>query len=147
MDAKYKNPRNLCSGSVRQLNNEITKKRNVHFFAFTLVRADGVDFKNSRMAQMEWLKGLGFDVVEYVLVDENNMKRPWRTFRKRLSTMIFRRMVLILTYDDIALQSDTWNDRRNFREMPLLLNGLTRCARQRLWMLSGVLQEQDLLIR
>ncbi len=56
VDARYKNPRNLCSGSVRQLNNEITSQRNVHFFAFTLVKADGVDFKNSRICQMEWLK-------------------------------------------------------------------------------------------
>ena len=63
-DAKYKNPRNLCSGSVRQLNNEITAKRNVRFYAFTLVQADGVDFKNSRLYQMQWLKSQGFDVVE-----------------------------------------------------------------------------------
>src|SRR5699024_2599825 len=63
-DAKYKNPRNLCSGSVRQLNNEITAKRNVRFYAFTLVRAEGVDFHNSRICQMDWLKSQGFDVVE-----------------------------------------------------------------------------------
>lgn len=44
-DAKYKNPRNLCSGSVRQLNNEITAKRNVRFYAFSLVSAEGVDFR------------------------------------------------------------------------------------------------------
>lgn len=49
--AKYKNPRNLCSGSVRQLNNEITAKRNVYFYAFALVRAEGVDFENSREKQ------------------------------------------------------------------------------------------------
>ena len=63
-DAKYKNPRNLCSGSVRQLNNEITAKRSVRFYAFSLVRAEGVDFGNSRIRQMEWLSGQGFDVVE-----------------------------------------------------------------------------------
>ena len=56
MDAKYKNPRNLCSGSVRQLNNKITKERNVNFFAFALVSAENVDFKNSRKCQFEWLK-------------------------------------------------------------------------------------------
>ena len=63
VDAKYKNPRNLCSGSVRQLNNEITAKRNVKFFAFTLVRAEEVDFHNSRMYQMQWLKEQGFPIV------------------------------------------------------------------------------------
>ena len=54
-DAKYKNPRNLCSGSVRQLNNEITAKRNVNFFAFALISAPGVDFGNSMANQMKWL--------------------------------------------------------------------------------------------
>ena len=63
VDAKYKNPRNLCSGSVRQLNNQITAKRNVMFYAFTLVQADGVDFQNSRACQMEWLKAQGFTTV------------------------------------------------------------------------------------
>ena len=72
-DAKYKNPRNLCSGSVRQLNNKITKERNVNFFAFTLVSADGVDFNNSRKCQFEWLKSQGFDVVEYKEVDKDNI--------------------------------------------------------------------------
>ena len=55
-DAKYKNPRNLCSGSVRQLNNEVTAKRNVRFYAFTLVKADNVDFENSRAYQLKWLQ-------------------------------------------------------------------------------------------
>ena len=72
VDAKYKNPRNLCSGSVRQLNNEITAKRNVKFFAFTLVRAEDVDFHNSRMYQMKWLTEQGFDVVEASSCDSRN---------------------------------------------------------------------------
>ena len=63
-DAKYKNPRNLCSGSVRQLNNEITAKRNVRFYAFSLVSAEGVDFRNSREVQFRWLNEQGFEVVE-----------------------------------------------------------------------------------
>ena len=68
VDAKYKNPRNLCSGSVRQLNNEITAKRNVRFYAFSLVKAEEVDFSNSREEQFRFLKQQGFDVVEYVRV-------------------------------------------------------------------------------
>ena len=64
-DAKYKNPRNLCSGSVRQLNNEITAKRNVRFYAFSLVQAKEVDFHNSRAYQMKWLMEQGFEVVEF----------------------------------------------------------------------------------
>ena len=62
-DDKYKNPRNLCSGSVRQLNNEITAKRNVNFFAFSLVKADDVSFDNSHENQMQWLKSQGFESV------------------------------------------------------------------------------------
>lgn len=67
VDAKCKNPRNLCSGSVRQLNNEITAKRSVNFEAVYAgaCREPGVDFHNSRKEQFEWLKTQGFDVVEY----------------------------------------------------------------------------------
>lgn len=102
VEAKYKNPRNLCSGSVRQLNNEITKKRNVHFFAFTLVKAEGVDFDNSRKRQMEWLLGLGFDVVEYRLVDEDNIEAAVAEFSEKIIHNDFPSDGLVLTYDDIA---------------------------------------------
>lgn len=101
VDAKYKNPRNLCSGSVRQLNNEITKKRNVHFFAFTLVKANGVDFQNSRIHQMEWLKGLGFDIVEYKIVDESNIEEAIHSFAEKIEHNDFPSDGLVLTYDDI----------------------------------------------
>ena len=72
-DEKYKNPRNLCSGSVRQLNNEITAKRNVNFFAFSLVRAEEVEFENSVENQFLWLKKQGFEVVEYEKVTRENV--------------------------------------------------------------------------
>ena len=101
VDARYKNPRNLCSGSVRQLNNEITARRNVHFFAFTLVRADGVDFHNSRTRQMDWLKGLGFDIVEYMAVDEDNIEAAVAEFESRIPQNDFPSDGLVLTYDDI----------------------------------------------
>ena len=65
VDARYKNPRNLCSGSVRQLNSQITAERNVRFVAFALVRAEGVEFGNSRREQLEWLKSQGFETVYY----------------------------------------------------------------------------------
>ena len=102
VDAKYKNPRNLCSGSVRQLNNEITKQRNVHFFAFSLVKADDIDFDNSRMHQMEWLKSLGFDVVEYTAVTGDNIKEAVENFAKRITDNDFPSDGLVLTLDDIA---------------------------------------------
>ena len=102
VDARYKNPRNLCSGSVRQLNNEITSQRNVHFFAFTLVKADGVDFKNSRICQMEWLKSLGFDIVEYKVVDESNIRDAVAWFAEKITDNDFPSDGLVLTYDDIA---------------------------------------------
>ena len=71
-DAKYKNPRNLCSGSVRQLNNEVTAGRNVKFFAFSLVKAEEADFHNSREEQFLFLQKLGFETVEYRMVDSSN---------------------------------------------------------------------------
>ena len=101
VDAKYKNPRNLCSGSVRQLNNEITAKRNVHFMAFALVKADGVDFENSRMKQFDWLTEQGFDVVEHVMVDGENMKEVVASFAERISDNDFPSDGLVLLLDDI----------------------------------------------
>ncbi len=101
-DAKYKNPRNLCSGSVRQLNNEVTAKRKIYFFAFSLVQADGVDFKNSRAFQFEWLKSQGFSVVEYHLVDAGTIREEVAWFSGQIGRMAFPSDGLVLLYDDIA---------------------------------------------
>ena len=101
-DAKYKNPRNLCSGSVRQLNNEITAQRNVHFFAFTLVSAQDVDFDNSRQRQFEWLKDQGFSVVEYKMVTKDTILDTIEWFEKTIVTNDFPSDGLVILYDDIA---------------------------------------------
>lgn len=101
VDAKYKNPRNLCSGSVRQLNNEITAKRNVKFYAFSLVQAEGVDFQNSRVCQMEWLKSQGFETVKYCLVTEDNIRQEVLNFSERIKHNDFPSDGLVVTYDDI----------------------------------------------
>ena len=102
VDAKYKNPRNLCSGSVRQLNNEITAKRQVRFFAFSLVRAEGVDFQNSRACQMEWLKEQGFEVVEERLVTAQTLDKAMEYFSTRIAENDFPSDGLVAIYDDIA---------------------------------------------
>ena len=90
--AKYKNPRNLCSGSVRQLNSRITKERNVNFFAFTLVKADGVDFKNSRREQLEWLASQGFQTVEYKEVTADNLRSTVSWFENAIKDLKSRNM-------------------------------------------------------
>ena len=102
VDARYKNPRNLCSGSVRQLNNQITAKRNVMFYAFTLVQADGVDFQNSRACQMVWLKSQGFTTVEYYMVTRDTVEDEVAKFSSKISENDFPSDGLVLTYDDIA---------------------------------------------
>ena len=102
VDAKYKNPRNLCSGSVRQLNNEITARRNVRFYAFTLVSADGVDFHNSRARQFEWLKEQGFDVVEYRTVTASTLDEAMEYFSTAITENDFPSDGLVALYDDIA---------------------------------------------
>ena len=102
VDAKYKNPRNLCSGSVRQLNNEITAKRNVQFFAFSLVKAEGVDFLNSRTTQLRWLKEQGFAVVEGYLVTVDNIEDEVAYFANAIAQNDFPSDGLVLVYDDIA---------------------------------------------
>ncbi len=101
VDAKYKNPRNLCSGSVRQLNNEITASRNVRFYAFSLVRADDADFANSREQQFLFLKQQGFDVVDYARVDASNIVEAVADYEKRIENYNIPSDGLVLTYDDI----------------------------------------------
>ena len=100
--SKYKNPRNLCSGSVRQLNNEITAKRNVYFYAFSLVKADGVDFENSRERQFLWLKEQGFDIVEYKKVNGHGVAQAVKEFSEAVAQNDFPSDGLVSTYDDIA---------------------------------------------
>ena len=102
VDAKYKNPRNLCSGSVRQLNNEITARRNVRFYAFALVSAEGVDFHNSRAVQFEWLKEQGFDVVEYRIVTASTLDEAMEYFSSAIADNDFPSDGLVALYDDIA---------------------------------------------
>lgn len=101
-DAKYKNPRNLCSGSVRQLNNEITAKRNVRFYAFSLVSAEGVDFRNSREVQFRWLNEQGFEVVEYRKVTAETLDEAMDYFAEAVTTNDFPSDGLVALYDDIA---------------------------------------------
>lgn len=101
-DAKYKNPRNLCSGSVRQLNNEITAKRNVYLYAFSLVEAADEDFNNSRECQFNFLKKQGFDVVHYVRVDSSNILEEIENYSKLVTEYDIPSDGLVLTYDDIA---------------------------------------------
>ena len=102
VDAKYKNPRNLCSGSVRQLNNQITAERNVRFFAFALVSAQDVDMHNSREFQMEWLRTQGFEVVEYRVVTSENLDEAMDYFAEKIITNDFPSDGLVALYDDIA---------------------------------------------
>ncbi len=101
-EARYKNPRNLCSGSVRQLNNEITAKRNVRFCAFALVSAEGIDFHNSRKNQFEFLEGQGFETVEYYTVTEENILQTVELFEKKIETYDIPSDGLVLTYENIA---------------------------------------------
>ena len=102
VDAKYKNPRNLCSGSVRQLNSEITAQRQVHFYAFSLVKADGIDFKNSRKEQFEWLKTQGFEVVEYHEVTKETLPETVKMYSEATAENDTPSDGLVLLYDDIA---------------------------------------------
>ena len=100
-NAKYKNPRNLCSGSVRQLNSEITAGRNVRFMGFALVQADGVEFQNSKKEQANWLSGLGFEMVESVEVTAETIADAIAEFAKKVEDYNIPSDGLVLLYDDI----------------------------------------------
>lgn len=101
-EGKYKNPRNLCSGSVRQLNNEVTASRNVHFYAYSLVKAENVDFANSRQEQFAFLAKQGFDVVEYKLVSPDTIMDAIAYFENKIQTYDIPSDGLVMLYDDIA---------------------------------------------
>jgi len=100
-DAKYKNPRNLCSGSVRQLNSKITAERNVRFYAFTLSEADGVDYEGLRSNQMKWMAEQGFDVVEFVKVDNENIFEAIDNYAERVHSFEIPSDGLVLTLEDL----------------------------------------------
>ncbi len=107
--AKYKNPRNLCSGSVRQLNSRITAERKVNFFAFTLSRIENIEGEKaypaeldlSRERQMKWMSGQGFDAVEFVRVDSRSIASAVASYEERIPSMDIPSDGLVLTYDDI----------------------------------------------
>lgn len=101
VDARYKNPRNLCSGSVRQLNNKVTKERNVNFYAFALISAEGVDFNNSINNQLEWLISQGFDVVEHRITDAEKIKDDVSYFAEKIVGYDIPSDGLVIMYDDI----------------------------------------------
>ncbi len=101
-EAKYKNPRNLCSGSVRQLSSEVTAGRNVRFYAFSLVSAFGADFHNSRDEQFRFLAEQGFDVVEHYTVTEADILDTIELFEKKIEHYDVPSDGLVLTYEDIA---------------------------------------------
>lgn len=101
-EAKYKNPRNLCSGSVRQLNNEVTAKRRVRFYAYALIRAEGADFHNSRQEQFAFLQEQGIEAVEHYPVTEEDIVETVERFEKKVETYDVPSDGLVLTYEDVA---------------------------------------------
>ena len=101
-ETKYKNPRNLCSGSVRQLNNEVTASRNVVFYAYSLIKAEDVDFGNSRKAQFDFLAKQGFDVVEYRMVNPDTIMDEISYFENKIQTYDIPSDGLVMLYEDIA---------------------------------------------
>ena len=102
-DAKYKNPRNLCSGSVRQLNPAVTRERKVYFNVFNVVKADDIDFENSKAKQFEWAKNEGFDVVEYKFTNRASLANDITDFESRIADNDIPSDGLVLLLDDIAL--------------------------------------------
>ena len=100
-DAKYKNPRNLCSGSIRQLDPKVTAERNVMFYAFSLYQCEGVEF-TTRQQKMEWVKSQGFDAVDYVMVDKDNLFDAIDGYEAAITDFDIPSDGLVLTLDDVA---------------------------------------------
>ena len=100
-DTQYKNPRNLCSGSVRQLDSKITAQRNVNIVIFSLVDCDK-ELPNSKKEQFDWLDSLGFQTVEKVLVNKNNIEEEVLNYKEKVKSYDVPSDGLVLTFDDTA---------------------------------------------
>jgi DNA ligase (NAD+) len=103
-DAKYKNPRNLCSGSIRQLDPKVTAERSVNFYAFSLTQSEGIEF-TTRHEKMEWVKAQGFDTVDYVMVDKDNLSDAIDSYEAAIPEFDIPSDGLVLTLDDVAYAS------------------------------------------
>ena len=101
IDSKYKNPRNLCSGSVRQLNNQITAERNVHFFAFNMLDTGDAEIDATMNSKFDFLTSLGFEVVEHVDVTAATMQEMVTHFAEKIETNDFPSDGLVLSFDDV----------------------------------------------
>jgi DNA ligase (NAD+) len=124
-NVKYKNPRNLCSGSVRQLNNKVTSERNVMFYAFSVVKAEEAGIGNSRAAQMKWLSAQGFDVVEYKKVDAGSIEDAVKWFAGQIEHNDVPSDGLVLSLDDIKY-GESLGRHPSSRGIPSHSNGATR---------------------
>ena len=100
-DAKYKNPRNLCSGSIRQLDPKITAERSVNFYAFSLTQCEGIEF-STRHEKMDWMKSQGFESVDYVIVDKENLIDTIDRYEAAIPEFDIPSDGLVLTMDDLA---------------------------------------------
>ncbi|MCQ2458953.1 MAG: NAD-dependent DNA ligase LigA [Ruminococcus sp.] len=99
--SKYKNPRNLCVGTVRNLDPKVTAERNIYFYAFNLVSADGYE-NNSFMSRIEWLSSLGFQTVYGVKVNSSTLADAVEKFEKSIAENEFPSDGLVLILDDVA---------------------------------------------
>ena len=102
IDEQYKNPRNLCSGTVRQLNNEVTAKRSVNFFVFQVVHAEGIDFQDSKLNALEFAESLGFEISETKIVKQDTIEKVVNEFNEKIEKNDFASDGLVLTYDSIS---------------------------------------------
>lgn len=103
-DARYKNPRNLCSGSIRQLDPKVTAERKVSFYAFTLTLSEGLEMP-SRRQKMEWMKSQGFDIVDYVMVDADSLNDAINGYEKAIADFDIPSDGLVLTLEDAEYAS------------------------------------------
>lgn len=101
-EEQYKNPRNLCSGTVRQLNSEISASRNVNCIIFSLVKADGVEFNDKKSNQFDFLEKLGFECVERKLVSKSTVKEAVLSFEAQIPENKYATDGLVLTYNSLS---------------------------------------------
>lgn len=106
-DEKYKNPRNLATGSVRQLDNSIAAKRYVKFIVWKVQKIeDEIENNNSFLHRLLFAKQLGFDVVPLLTYsnntsDKEDCEEMIENLRKYAANKGFPIDGLVMTYNDI----------------------------------------------
>jgi len=107
-DERYKNPRNLVSGSVRQLDSNIAAQRHIKFIVWKVPEIeDGINSDNAFLFRLIFAKDLGFDIVPFYSYsnntsDKENCEYLIENLKEQSKIKGYPIDGLVMTYNDIS---------------------------------------------